>query len=143
MNVFEEGNETTVELKLQDYIEDILKIDNQATILYLFVLIDFQWNPYFPGLNTIEWYKAKWLNFVVLTHLKFIICPPLTFEANTTGRIINDLAIQWIWYRKHYFRICRGEKLKELNWREIEEHKLLEEESPPPMISATNTHCSL
>jgi hypothetical protein len=69
--------------------------------------------------------------------LKFTICSQLTFEANTTGRIINDLAIQWIWYKKHYFRICRGEKLKNLNWREIEEHKLLEEETPP-----TNNLCN-
>jgi hypothetical protein len=54
LDIFENGNETIIELKIQDYMEDILKIDNQATILYLFALIDFQWNPYFPGLSTIE-----------------------------------------------------------------------------------------
>jgi hypothetical protein len=94
-------------------------------------LVNYQWKPYFFGLDTVRWNKAQWLNFVVLTYLEFTICPQLKFDSNTKGRIINDLAVQWIWFRKYYFRISRGEKLKEISWKEIENHKYQEEETPP------------
>jgi hypothetical protein len=49
---------------------------------------------------------------------------------NTQGRILYELINKWIWYKKHYFKIFRGEKLKDLCWREIEDHKYEEEATP-------------
>jgi hypothetical protein len=41
--------------------------------------------------------------------------------------------------QKHYFRICRGEKLKDLSWKEIEDHKY-EEEAIPTMNELCDLH---
>jgi hypothetical protein len=108
-----ENDMTTIELAIQNYIEDIQNYDNQVEILYIFALVEYPWEPNF-GLNTIKWNKVKLLNFVAITHLEFTICPQIKFDSNAKGRIINYLAVQWIWFRKHYFRICRGEKLRKL-----------------------------
>jgi hypothetical protein len=37
---------------------------------------------------------------------------------------------KWICYRKHDFRICKGEKLNEFSWKEIERDKNAQEEIP-------------
>jgi ribulose bisphosphate carboxylase small subunit len=55
----------------------------------------------------------------------------LTFVKNTQGRILYELTNKWIGYKKHYFRICRVEKLRDLSWKEIENHKYEEEATPP------------
>jgi predicted phosphatase len=49
--------------------------------------------------------------------------PQLTFDKDTQGRILNELTVKMVWYKKYYFRINRGEKLRELSWKEIEDHK--------------------
>jgi hypothetical protein len=67
----------------------------------------------------------------VLSKFTFTISPQLTYESDTQGRIINELSTKWIWYKKHYFRICRGEKLIEISWSEIEKYKYNEEATPP------------
>jgi hypothetical protein len=55
------NNETTaIELIIQNYMEDIQNLDNEAMIMYIFALVDYQWEPYFFGLDTINWRRAQW-----------------------------------------------------------------------------------
>jgi hypothetical protein len=58
---------------------------------------------------------------------------------NTQGRILYELINKWIWYKKYHFRICRGEILKDLSWKEIENHKY-EEEATPTSNELCDTH---
>jgi hypothetical protein len=104
------------------------------------VLIDNHWEPYFFGLNTIEWPRAQWINFVVLSSITLTICSQLTYNTNTQERIINELSTKWIWYKKDYCRISRGEKLMHISGKEIEKHKYNEEATPHKMNSVTLKH---
>jgi hypothetical protein len=75
---------------------------------------------------------SQWIKFVTEAFITFPICRRLTFDKNTQGRIINEPSVKWIWSKKYYFRISIREKLRELIWKEIEEHKFSEEATPTP-----------
>jgi hypothetical protein len=54
MDIFEENYLTLIELKIQEYIEEVYQADDQLEILYIQVLIGNHWEPYFFGLNTLD-----------------------------------------------------------------------------------------
>jgi hypothetical protein len=48
-------------------------------------------------------------------------------RENTRRKIVEDLSVKWINYRRSHYEIAREEKLWELSWKEIERDKYKEE----------------
>jgi hypothetical protein len=79
-------------------MEIIEIIDNNATLLYMQVLVNNHWNYYYPGLNTFEWIMAQWIKFIAETFITFSIREQPTYDKDTQGRIINELSVKWNWF---------------------------------------------
>jgi hypothetical protein len=50
---------TLIELKLQDFMGEIQKLNDNPLLLFTQILVNNNWEYYFPGLNTIDWNNAK------------------------------------------------------------------------------------
>jgi hypothetical protein len=88
----------------------LINLGTNASILYMMMPKDNRWKYYFPSLDTFDWIKVVWIKFITTIFLILSICYSLTWKENTRGKIIEDLSVKWIKYKKNYFGISKVEK---------------------------------